>query len=59
MSEQPVGFDDDIDIEEEPLQDDDRLVWNDPGVLSDVELPDTDEEPDEDNPQLPETDRGV
>ena len=60
MTEQPTErFDKDLDIEEEPLEDDDRLVWNDPGVLSDVELPDTDDEPDEDNPELPDEGRGI
>lgn len=54
MSDQPATGFDEIDIEEEPLEDDDHLVWSDPGVLSDVELPDTDDEVDEDNPQLPE-----
>ena len=60
MSDQPTErFDKDLDFEEEPLEEDDRLVWDDPGVLSDVELPDTDEPVDEDNPELPDEGRGI
>lgn len=62
MSEQSTErFDKDLDVEEEELEQDDYLVWSDPGVLSDVELPDTeqDDEPDKDDPELPEEGRGI
>jgi len=48
-----------VDIEEEEFEYEVVEPWTDPGPYEDVELDDDEDEGDEENPQVPDEDRGL